>query len=168
MPVKPGSFRFSAGLDGALVLKVLIVEDDLLIADLLEANLVAAGYAVCGIACTVAEAVDLAERYDPDLAVVDFYLRDSDNGTVVAAALRRRGKFGVLYATASHADPLMSRAEGEGCLAKPYTTAALLAALDIVWEIACGRPAPSTLPRRFWLLDANLRFPDEPAFVPVS
>ena len=40
--------------------KVLIAEDDLMIADMLEMSLVDSGYEVCGIARTVAEAVALA------------------------------------------------------------------------------------------------------------
>jgi len=45
-----------------LLLKVLIAEDELLIADVLEEALVASGYNVCGIARTVDEAVVLG-RY---------------------------------------------------------------------------------------------------------
>jgi len=41
------------------VLKVLIAEDDLMIADLAEEILVDHGYQVCGIARTVSEAVTL-------------------------------------------------------------------------------------------------------------
>ena len=42
---------------------ILIVEDDLMIADMLEEILVDAGYTVCGIARTVTEAVALAVRH---------------------------------------------------------------------------------------------------------
>ena len=38
------------------MLKVLIAEDDLTIADMIEETLVAHGYEVCGIAITVADA----------------------------------------------------------------------------------------------------------------
>lgn len=58
-------------------LKVLIAEDDLLIADMVEDILVAHGYEVCGIARTVAEAVALGSLNRPDLAVLDLRLAES-------------------------------------------------------------------------------------------
>ncbi len=57
-------------------MKVLIVEDDLMIADMLEEVLLAHNYCVCGIATTVTEAVALALREKPDLAIVDLRLAD--------------------------------------------------------------------------------------------
>ena len=48
--------------------KVLIAEDDLMIADMAEDMLVAHGYDVCGIGRTVAEAAEIAWRHRPDLA----------------------------------------------------------------------------------------------------
>jgi CheY-like chemotaxis protein len=137
------------------MLKVLIVEDDLMIADALEENLVAGGYAVCGIACTVADAIELAAQHNPDLAIIDFRLRDGQHGPAAAAALRQRSKIGVLYSAANHNPPLLSQAEGEGCFSKPYTASAVISALGIVYEMARGRPAPSTFPRGFQLLNAK-------------
>jgi response regulator of citrate/malate metabolism len=58
------------------VLKVLIAEDDLMIADIAEEILIEHGYEVCGIARTVAEAVTLAQQHKPDLAVLDLRLAD--------------------------------------------------------------------------------------------
>ena len=42
-------------------MKVLIAEDDLMIADLLEVALIRGDYKVCGIARTVSQAVQIAE-----------------------------------------------------------------------------------------------------------
>ena len=54
--------------------KVVIVEDDLMIADIAEEVLVEAGYEVCGIARTVEDGVALARRHSPDLALIDLLL----------------------------------------------------------------------------------------------
>ena len=77
------------------MLKVLIAEDDLMLADLAEEILVDAGYEVCGIARTVAEAVALAQHHKPDLAVLDLRLARRWSGhryrsRVVAAWQDRR------------------------------------------------------------------------------
>jgi two-component system, response regulator PdtaR len=63
------------------MLKVMIAEDDLFMADMLEDTLVAAQYEVCGIARTVDKAVELCERHHPDLAILDLRLAEGSLGT---------------------------------------------------------------------------------------
>ena len=69
--------------------RVLIVEDDMLIALDVEHALREAGYDVCGVATSEAEALELAERLRPEMAVVDISLGPGD-GRVVAKTLCRR------------------------------------------------------------------------------
>jgi DNA-binding response OmpR family regulator len=90
------------------VLKVLIAEDDLMIADMVEQILVDAGYEVCGIARTVAEGVGLGRRHKPDLAVLDLRLAGGGLGTEIAAQLCGLGKLGVLYLSANTPLPAIS------------------------------------------------------------
>ena len=54
----------------------MIVEDDLMMADMVEMLLVDSDYEVCGIARNVTETVTLARRHKPDLAVIDVRLAD--------------------------------------------------------------------------------------------
>jgi DNA-binding NtrC family response regulator len=130
---------------------VLIVEDDFMIADCLEEILTAAGFSVCGIASTTAEAIALGERCNPDLGVIDLRLSEGGFGTDVAAALHARGGFGVLYASGNPDHPLFRSATGEGLIDKPYTSVAVVAALKIVREQMSGLPL-SAFPQGFRLL----------------
>jgi two-component system, response regulator PdtaR len=66
---------------------VMIAEDDLFMADMLEEALAASGYEVCGIARTVEKAVELAERHKPDLAILDIRLANGGLGTDIPARL---------------------------------------------------------------------------------
>ena len=132
--------------------KVLIVDDDFMIADCLEEVLIDAGHEVCGIAGNVAEAVALGRRHRPDLAVVDLRLASGDLGTEVAAALRPLG-VGVLYSTGNPGHPILKDAVGEGCIAKPYTAASIVAALRVVSQQMAKLPL-SALPLGFKLLRA--------------
>jgi len=125
-----------------------------MIADCLEEMLLDGGYEVCGIAGNVADAVALAEREHPDLGVIDVQLRGGECGTAVAAAVRRGGPFGVLYATGNPNHPLLAVAEGEGCISKPYTGHAILAALAVVSQAMARQPLPAALPKGFRLLGA--------------
>jgi DNA-binding response OmpR family regulator len=111
---------------------VLIAEDDLTIADMIEEVLVGDGYEVCGIARTVAEAVVIGLRHKPDLAVLDLRLADGGLGTDIAAQLGAVGRLGILYATGNMAQVVLTAADGHACLAKPYSAADLLDALKIV------------------------------------
>jgi CheY-like chemotaxis protein len=146
------------------MLKVLIAEDDLLIADGAEEVLVEHGYNVCGIARTVTEAVALGRFHRPDLALIDLRLADGGLGTEVAAQLGALGRIGVLYATGNIAHVMRSAAYGDACLSKPYRPDDLLRGLEIVAEIvATGRASPP-FPGGFQLLPPVAAALPEPSY----
>jgi CheY-like chemotaxis protein len=134
------------------VLKVLIAEDDLMIADMAEEMLIDHGYEVCGIARTVAEAVALARFHKPDLAIIDLRLADSGLGTEIAAQLGTLGRLGILYATGNMAQIILTATDGDACLAKPYRGADLLRGLEIVADLVATGRASAPFPRGFQVL----------------
>ena len=129
--------------------KVLIAEDDLMIADMAEMVLVEHGYEVCGIARTVPEAVALGRHHKPDLAVFDQRLADGGFGTEIAAQLGAPDGLGILYATGNTAHVMQNAVNGQGCLAKPYSPADLLRGLELVAEIVATGTASPPFPRGF-------------------
>src|ERR1700726_2813801 len=132
------------------MLKVLIVEDDLMLADFAEEILVEQGYEVSGIARTVAEAVALARHSRPDLVILDLRLADGGLGTEVAAQLLPLGRPGILYVTGNMSQVPLTH--GDACLAKPYRSVDLLRGLGIGPDIvATGKPQPP-FPQGFHLL----------------
>jgi CheY-like chemotaxis protein len=82
MPSEPRSAAGAALPDNAETaarphdtrVRILIVEDDYFVAIALEQILVDAGFAVVGIAITAEEALQLATRHQPALAVMDIRL----------------------------------------------------------------------------------------------
>ncbi|MEO6946502.1 MAG: response regulator [Nitrobacter sp.] len=134
------------------MLKVLIADDDLMIADLVEEVLVEHGYDVCGIARTVAEAVALARHHRPDLAILDLRLADGELGTEIAAQLRPFGKLGILYATANALQVILTDVDGTACLSKPYRSIDLLRSLEVVVEIVATGATRLPLPRGLQVL----------------
>lgn len=137
---------------GRRVLKVMIAEDNRRMADLIEEALVGHGYEVCGISRTVAEAVALARLHKPDLAILDLRLADGGLGTGIAEQLRPFGKIGVLYATGSISQVILTDIDGAASLSKPYRTADLLRSLEIVTEIVTTGTASPPFPRGFQVL----------------
>jgi CheY-like chemotaxis protein len=134
------------------MLKVLIVEDDLMLADFSEEILVEHGYEVSGIARTVAEAVALAQHSRPDLVILDLRLADAGLGTEVAAQLTPLGRPGILYVTGNMSQLALTAADGDACLSKPYRSVDLLRGLEIVAEIVATGKAQPPFPQGFQLL----------------
>src|ERR1700676_5174594 len=135
------------------MLRVLIAEDELMIADLLEETFIESGYEVCGIARTVEEAVAIGGLHKPDLAVLDVRLARGGHGPDIARRLKSKGKFGVLYATGTDArNSTLTLADGEALIEKPYRNEDLLRALAIVREIVTDGTATPPFPSGFRLL----------------
>jgi DNA-binding response OmpR family regulator len=132
--------------------KVLIVEDDLMLADFAEEILVEYGYEVSGIARTVAAAVALARHSRPDLVILDLRLADGGLGTEVAAQLLPVGRPGILYVTGNASQLALTSADGDACLAKPYRSVDLVRGLEIVVEIVATGKARPPFPHGFQLL----------------
>ena len=137
------------------MLKVMIAEDDLMMADMLADALVEGGYEVCGIARTVEKGVELGERHQPDLAVLDLRLAGGGLGTEIASRLNRRGQLGVLYATGNIGHASLTRADGEACLGKPYRPEDVVRALKIVEQIVTTGDASRPFPRGFSILNGS-------------
>lgn len=71
-------------------MKVLVVEDNPIIANGICEMIAAAGHECVGVAATLAEALKIAAENPPDVAIVDIALRDGITGWAVASELQRR------------------------------------------------------------------------------
>jgi DNA-binding response OmpR family regulator len=138
------------------MVKVLIAEDDLMIADMAEEMLVERGYEVCGIARTVTEAVELGRRHKPDLAIIDLRLADGGLGTEIAAQWDTLDRPGVLYASGNVSTVMLTAADGQACLVKPYRSVDLLRSLEIVAEMVATGSASPPFPHGFQVLPSLL------------
>ena len=112
-------------------LRILIVEDEILIAFELESLLQDAGYEPVGIAATSREALTLAQDLSPDLALVDIHLADGPTGVEVARGLTRSG-ITALFMTANAKRIPDDFAGAVGVIAKPYTERAVRNAIQYV------------------------------------
>lgn len=108
--------------------RVLVVEDEALVAMLVEDALTDAGYGVIGPAATVAEALALLGRERPDAVVLDLNLA-GESSSPVADLLAQRG-IPYVIATGYGASALPPGHERAAVLAKPYDPTQLAAVLD--------------------------------------
>ena len=104
--------------------RILIVEDDYLVAMEAEAAVVEAGFEAAGIANSAEEAVRLAKSERPTLVVMDIRLIGKRDGIDAALEIFQETGVRCLFATAHHTLATRTRAAPTaplGWLPKPYT-----------------------------------------------
>ena len=126
--------------------RILIVEDEPLVAFDNEHSLREAGYEVVATVDTVADAVNAIDE-DVDLVLADVRLSDGGNGRDVARAAQEKG-VPLIFVTGGCPDD--ARALAIGLLAKPYSQRDLLAAIETVDARLSGRKVRKP-PRSFTL-----------------
>jgi PAS domain S-box-containing protein len=114
--------------------RILIVEDDAILATHLEDMLIQLGYQVVGMAATGAAAVASALAQQPDAILMDIRLRGEMTGLQVAEELHKQNSFPIIYLTAYTDDMLLDQAkitEAYAYLAKPVRPRELRASLEM-------------------------------------
>ena len=110
--------------------RILVVEDDFLIAMQTETALIDAGFDVVGTAASAEEAISLAREERPSLVVMDIRLAGERDGIDAAGQLFRELNIRCIFATAHDDAKTRERAKPFaplGWLPKPYTAASLVA-----------------------------------------
>ncbi|MEO5374173.1 MAG: response regulator [Alphaproteobacteria bacterium] len=108
--------------------RVMIVEDEAMVALGLEMLLESWGYDVVGIVASGQEAVETAEQEHPSVALVDITLDGIMDGVAVAEVLRERLDVGSIFISGSRDPKTLARAEATHPLAflgKPFDPAEL-------------------------------------------
>ena len=100
--------------------RILLVEDEPLIAMMLEDFLDVLGKQVAGTADTVAGALAAIEGEAPHAAILDLNLRGGEKSTPVAEALAELG-IPFVFATGGGDESLDPRFRDRPCLHKPFT-----------------------------------------------
>lgn len=115
------------------VTRILIAEDNDLVALTLEEQLKGLGYDVCGVARTGVEAVALAMRLQPDVIIMDIRMPEIE-GTEAAQRINQQRPTPILMLTAYTDRNTIRRAEAVGALGylvKPVNEAELMPAINI-------------------------------------
>ena len=114
--------------------KVLIAEDNALIAMSLREVLSLIGLEVVGVAASVNEAVCLAQNTRPDLVIFDVRLTGKRDGVEGAALLREIMEVAVIFLTATGDQETRARAQvvypAASYLSKPVSSQQLVAAVE--------------------------------------
>jgi two-component system, cell cycle sensor histidine kinase and response regulator CckA len=114
--------------------RILIVEDQLIVAEDIATRLRRLGYDVAGQTDRFDDAVRLAETLAPDLVLMDIRLKDGDDGIRAADEIRVRTGVAVVYLTAHADDATLERAKYTqpfGYILKPFEERELRTAIEM-------------------------------------
>ena len=114
--------------------RILIVEDERIIALDLKRRLERFGYHVVGMASEAADAIELASAELPDLVLMDIMLSSGADGITAATEIRRRHRIPVVFLTAYADEATIQRAkiaEPVGYVLKPFKERELHTTIDI-------------------------------------
>jgi DNA-binding response OmpR family regulator len=106
-------------------IKVLIVEDEIIVALELRIELEKLNFEVTDIVCTQTKVMSSIKYNEPAIIVMDINLGKNDNGIDIAQIIRKEKKIPILYLTAFSDDATMERAfstDPIGYIIKPFKT----------------------------------------------
>lgn len=115
-------------------IKILVIEDEMLIAAKVSMYLNELGYEVAGIFASAEEALHFLQAYPSDIALVDIQLKGSMDGIALARVLQDEYRVPVIFLTASFDDATFALAKETkpyAFLAKPLNKLDLRRALEL-------------------------------------
>ncbi|MDX5435555.1 MAG: LytTR family transcriptional regulator DNA-binding domain-containing protein [Pontibacter sp.] len=113
--------------------KILISEDEVIIAEDLAASLEELGYETCAIDAGE-DTIDMIRQTQPDLVLLDINLRGDADGVEIGTRIREEFEIPFIYLTAYADHATVDRAkktEPDGFLVKPFDEKSLRSAIEI-------------------------------------
>jgi DNA-binding response OmpR family regulator len=126
-------------------MKILLIEDEALIAMEQRFYLEMDGHEVIGPAPTPGQAIELALAERPDMALVDIHLSHKTSGIDAARRLSMEG-IPCLFVTSYPEEVRPNPDLALGCLSKPFSETTLIAAVHAVQAILAGK-TPKVVPK---------------------
>ncbi|MCD4807456.1 MAG: response regulator [Methanococcoides sp.] len=114
--------------------RILVVEDEAIVAMVIKKRLMDLGYVVSGVAATGTDAINKVEGTFPDLVLMDIMLKGDMDGIEAAEEIRKRFSIPVIYLTAHSDENTLERAkltEPYGYIIKPFTERDLSSNIEI-------------------------------------
>jgi len=115
--------------------KVLIIEDEAIIAENISITLSNLGYGVAGVCYNVSQAIEAMQKIVFDIALVDIYLKEADAGFGVAQLLQQQHKPFIFLTAFTDTDTITKAATyNPSCyLTKPVNATNLFSALQVAF-----------------------------------
>lgn len=125
--------------------KILIVEDEMLIAAKISTLLTELGYEVTGILPRAEDVLVQVEENVPDIALLDIHLKGKMDGVELALALNKEREIPVIFLTANTDDATFNRAKTSkpyAFISKPFKKLDLQRAIELTLSRMADNPTP--------------------------
>jgi PAS domain S-box-containing protein/putative nucleotidyltransferase with HDIG domain len=117
-------------------IRLLIVEDESLVARDVENMAVSQGYEVCGIASSGDQCLEMVARLQPDIILMDVIIKGSLDGISVSEKIWRSYRIPIIFVTAYADEQTLKRAkitEAFGYILKPFDERELKIAIEMAY-----------------------------------
>src|SRR5690242_519929 len=114
--------------------RVLIVEDEVIVAEALRCNLAKLGYEVIGHAIDGREAVQMARVLGPDVVLMDIVLGGHLDGIAAAQTIQRAIETSIIFVTGQSSDSIVhaaARSGAFGYIVKPFQMQQITSSIQI-------------------------------------
>lgn len=114
--------------------RILIVEDEAIVAMVIKKRLLFLGYEVSGVAASGKDAITKVEGTYPDLVLMDIMLKGEMDGIEAADIIQKQFSVPVVFLTAHSDDKTLGRAKETdpyGYIIKPFTEKDLSTTIEI-------------------------------------
>ena len=131
-------------------IKIIIVEDELIIAEDMKEMLLNMQYEVIGIANGCDEAEQILSRDIPDIALIDINLRGDEDGISLAMSIRKRYDIPIIFITSFSDKATVERAKQvkpNGYIVKPFEKEDLYTTIEIALDNVIQDNSAPTLSR---------------------
>lgn len=126
--------------------RILVVEDEPLVAEDIVGHLESVGFISCGIAHDGSQALEMIAEHEPDACLLDITLGSDPDGIAVAHEINKRFKIPFVFLT-SHSDrgtiERVKETRPAGYLLKPFDENDLLTTLEIAMFNHMNRRTPN-------------------------
>ncbi len=116
------------------LIKILVVEDEMIIAAKISMQLTSLGYEVTGILPRGEEALAHMEENKPDIVLLDINLKGKIDGIEMAALMQQRNNIPIIYLTANSDEATFNRAKPTrpyAFISKPFKQLDLQRAIEL-------------------------------------
>ena len=137
---------------------LMIVEDEVLIAEDIAELCRLKGYEVKGIALNAGQALNMFDEIEPDLVLLDINLMDEVNGIEIATKLQKEMRIPFIFITSFTDEKTLeqvSELNPMGFIVKPFNKFQLYASIELAWQ-KCLDKRDSSLMEVLDKLEANL------------
>jgi len=113
--------------------QIMIVEDELIIAEDVKYSLISSGFEVFEVVATGSDSVRLAGELKPDVILMDILLEGDMSGIEAAQEIKRTSKVPIVFCTAltdEHTKKMAKLTDPHGYITKPFEESELQSALS--------------------------------------